>query len=313
MSIRRDLPASILYADITEAAFGHFHKNLSDSARQGKISYRVRYTPPKADRRDPLIISGYGVELALKRTDYIVIDDRGADKENGPASEAVGDQSKNDLRPLSKSDLSQLGLKTASFALGSEEPFEELLAVTQDFPLRSSVIASHNVSLDLLRELQDDRTMVLPPGYNALWMNGIPLDAKRVDAHTLVHNLRNERTLIRGLKDFGLSGSDAKNLLISASIAHSKVNEGPQRYEFRDEAEGGKVIVWMNSIEKDKRYKGWPSSINAVRETVFEIQNLLLSQSSFSRGHILDSCLLSDEISTISSPRLTFQIQKMSA
>ncbi|KAI9791490.1 MAG: hypothetical protein M1816_003834 [Peltula sp. TS41687] len=263
LSVRRNLPPSILYADITEPAFGHFHKILSSSARQEKTSYRVRYTPPKAGRRAPLVISGYGVELALKRTDYIVIDDRGADKEDAPASEAVGEQAKNDLKPLSKSELSQLGLKTASYVLGNEDPFGRLQAVTQDFPLHSSLVASHSVSRDLMEDLHDERVRVLPPGYNTLWMNGIQFDAKRVDAHTLAHKVRNERKLISALKDFGLSGSDAKNLLINTSIAHSNSNEGPQRYDFRDEAEGGNVIVWMNSIEKDKRYKGFPSSLNA--------------------------------------------------
>ena len=67
---------SILYADITSPSFREFHKTVSKTAKEGLTSYRVRYKPNKTAVPQPLLVSGYGVELALKRTDYIVIDDR---------------------------------------------------------------------------------------------------------------------------------------------------------------------------------------------------------------------------------------------
>ena len=268
-----NLPSSILYTDITEPAFGHFHKILSESARQGKTSYRVRYIPSKAERCQPLIVNGYGVELALKRTDYIVIDDRDTDLEgasNAPPPSDAGEEGKQDLRPLSKSELAQLGFKTAEFILSSDNPLKTFVSVTQDFPKHSSVIASYNVSQNLIQELQENRTISLPPGYNALWVNGIQLDARQVDAHSLLHRLRLERSLVSELKEFGLLGSDAKNLLTNPALVESNVNDEPQRYDYRDVVEGGNVIIWMNNVEKDNRYKAWPSTITAVcRNTPF--------------------------------------------
>jgi UDP-glucose:glycoprotein glucosyltransferase len=37
-----------------------------------------------------------------------------------------------------------------------------------------------------------------------------------------------------------------------------------QRFDWRDSIEGGNVIIWMNDIEKDKRYADWPTSLQAV-------------------------------------------------
>jgi UDP-glucose:glycoprotein glucosyltransferase len=69
------LPA-ILYADITAPHFKKWHITLARTAKEGKTSYRIRHKPSLKASGSPLIVNGYGVELQLKRTDYIVIDDR---------------------------------------------------------------------------------------------------------------------------------------------------------------------------------------------------------------------------------------------
>ena len=57
------------------------------TAREGKTSYRLRHRRAiDSGLNKPLMIPGYGVELALKRTDYIVIDDRKDDDEEAPKS-----------------------------------------------------------------------------------------------------------------------------------------------------------------------------------------------------------------------------------
>ena len=64
----------VLYADIQTELFKQFHHILKTLADQGIVRYILRYRPASSDK--PLFVSGYGVELMLKRTDYIVIDDR---------------------------------------------------------------------------------------------------------------------------------------------------------------------------------------------------------------------------------------------
>src|SRR5262249_7800553 len=142
-------PEAVLYADITEPSFAQFHKNMAKAARTGKSSYILRHRRNTIAKLDPLPVSGYGVELALKRTDYIVIDDRDASSESGAKVEAAevvldGDEEVADLKPLSNSELSALGMKASSFIMQSEGPFETLIKLAQDFPKYSASIASHN-------------------------------------------------------------------------------------------------------------------------------------------------------------------------
>ena len=72
----------VLYADIQNEIFKEFHSVLKKAAEDSAVRYILRYRPvtgysltrPLKDK--PLFVAGYGVELMLKKTDYIVIDDR---------------------------------------------------------------------------------------------------------------------------------------------------------------------------------------------------------------------------------------------
>ena len=68
-------PLIILYADVFSSNFAPFHQFITELVNNGEARYILRYKPPKG-KRDILYLTGYGVELALKKTDYIVIDDR---------------------------------------------------------------------------------------------------------------------------------------------------------------------------------------------------------------------------------------------
>jgi len=65
-------PIVALYTDRFSASFAQFH----DVLNQHDISHVIRYRPDTTNVPVPLYLSGYGVEMALKKTDYLVIDDR---------------------------------------------------------------------------------------------------------------------------------------------------------------------------------------------------------------------------------------------
>ena len=172
--------------------FGDFHQKLSALAKEGQISYRLRYRPPQHGNLQPLFVTGWGVELVLKRTDYIVIDDRQAEansKENEKKLEAVipdngspMDETLDDLKPLSSSEVARLGVNAASFVLDSTDPFDTLLKLSQDFPKYSSTIANYNTSDAFLEEARANWAVGLPPGYNIMWINGIQMDHRKINA-----------------------------------------------------------------------------------------------------------------------------------
>jgi UDP-glucose:glycoprotein glucosyltransferase len=262
-------PASVLYADITSPTFGKFHKTLVKTAREGKTSYRIRHRKGLSAESKPLLVPGYGVELALKRTDYIVIDDR-EDGESKPTEETsekevkFEDEEFADLKPLSSSELFGLGLKASSFIMQSENPFDTLVKLSQDFPKYSSAIASHNATKEFVAEHDYNRAQLVPGGYNIWWMNGVQMIEREIEALSILDLLRAERKLINGVRDLGLTGTEAIKLLSHEDIATVQAEGEPQRFDWRDDTEGGNVIFWMNDIEKDKRYEEWPTTIQAV-------------------------------------------------
>lgn len=75
---------AILYTtDITSSTFADFHRILTKVVHERPhFAYIIRYKPVNNDNvadhhHHQQAIAGYGVELALKKTDYLVIDDRG--------------------------------------------------------------------------------------------------------------------------------------------------------------------------------------------------------------------------------------------
>ncbi|TDZ19683.1 UDP-glucose:glycoprotein glucosyltransferase [Colletotrichum orbiculare MAFF 240422] len=265
---------AVLYADPTSSSFGAFHSALAQKARHGEFEYRLRYTKPANSYKEPLPVSGYGVELALKRTDYIVIDDREAhsdDSQKTVTSEGVLDAEEEvaDLKPLSKSELELLGLKAASFIMQSQNPFEALVRLSQDFPKFSTSIAAHDVSENFLTEHQQNRQQLVPSGMNVLWMNGVQLIERQIEAFTLIDILRRERKLIDGVRDLGFSGGQAVSLLGHPKVADSKADDEPPRFDWTDDLEEGKVIIFLNDLEKDERYAEFPTNLMSLLQRVY--------------------------------------------
>lgn len=300
----------ILYADITSPEFAQKHKELVSQARKGKTSYRLRHKPSKAAKGVPLTIGGYGVALDLKRTDYIVIDDRQAEEaakeKDTKASKPAGgkldeDEDIADLKPLSSSEVSDLSLKAANFIMESKDPIDTFLKLIRDFPKHSSTISAYNVSDEFKNEFEENRKYMLPPGYNVMWINGVQIESRKVDAFSLLDHLRRERRLINDVLGQGLTGPEAIKLL-SHKAYKDAVSEGDfQRFDWRDDTEDNEAIIWLNNIEKDKRYDEWSPDLQAVRSSVSYLQMQVLTRHSYSSECSLVSYLLCARTSIMSS------------
>jgi UDP-glucose:glycoprotein glucosyltransferase len=105
---------------------------------------------------------------------------------------------------------------------------------------------------------------MVPSGFNVLWMNGVQLIERQIEPYTLVDMLRRERKMIDAVKKLGLSGRQAIALLGHSNVTQAKVEDEPLRFDWRDDLEENKVIMWLNNIEKDERYEDWPDTIGAV-------------------------------------------------
>lgn len=257
---------------------------MRKAAQDGSLNYRLRYRRSKNALPEPLPVSGYGVELALKRTDYIVIDDREAEQSNDaqkPLNKEVGLESEeeiSDIRPLSTSELSQLGVKAASFIMQSDSPMDTFTKLIQDFPRFSASVAQHNVSKEFVRE-SEERSAEVPGGINFLWMNGVQLIERQIEPFALVEMLRRERKLIQGVRDLGLTGRQAVSLLGHTKVAQSKGGEQEAvRYDWTDRQEDGRVLIWLNDLESDERYEEYPKELASV-STMMNTSHVQLNRS----------------------------------
>lgn len=246
--------------------FRDFHHTLSALAKEGQISYRVRYRPPQHWSHRPLFVSGYGVELALKRTDYIVIDDRAAEQQASNNAEPIdtdGD-APDDLRPLSSSEVARLSINAVSYVMDSDDPLKTLVKLSQDFPKYSARVAAHNATDELLQDIRSTRMQMLPAGINVMWINGVQIDSRQIDAFSLLDHLRRERRLIEKFRDIGVSAQEAVSLLSHEFLGEALAQDTPQRYNYLDDIEGGRVLIWLHDLEKDARYESWPEELEAV-------------------------------------------------
>ena len=145
-------------------------------------------------------MSAYGVEMVLKRTDYLVVDDRATGRgrqtspvnnastnESGMFREVLGDDPwAETASPITKDELRgkyhlvascftnekpDIGVKATSLIMASEKPLDALLHLSQDFPKYSAALARKvtvppNIRAKSLETL--DRGPVRP----AIYING---------------------------------------------------------------------------------------------------------------------------------------------
>ncbi|RPB23625.1 hypothetical protein L211DRAFT_786381 [Terfezia boudieri ATCC MYA-4762] len=275
LKTKPDVPAAILHADIEDPDFLHFHSILTDFAKRGVLSYRVRYRAPKNPVKRQVLLGGYGAELALKKTDYKVMDDREVQNQNASNEEPVkqeglaDDEEISDIKPLHPKDVTSLGIKAASFIMSSDYKLDSLLRLVQDLPKHSSALSTTEINSALADELIENRDIFLNPGANAIWVNGLQLEDSEINAFALLSTLRRERRFIKKFETLGLTKTQAIELLSHKVIREARQNELPLRFDYRDDIEGGSVIIWLNDLENDERYKGWSTDPKILLRRVY--------------------------------------------
>lgn len=233
-----------------------------------------------------LSLKGYGVEMVLKRTDYLAVDDRhesdghaqvvqDSDSQhvlNDEADQASGIQSLlgdglgswKDLvdHPLKANEIARLGLKTASLIMSQTNPLTALKQISQDFPKYSASVARQwgDAPQALIREVSDNKRKA--ELRNNVWVNGRLVSDKEMDAFNFMSILREERHRSLALTSLGFTPEQAYHLLTDEQISDSLTDPNPMTtlVDASDKLESGGVITYWNNIEKDKRYADWPSS-----------------------------------------------------
>ncbi|KAI9101192.1 UDP-glucose:glycoprotein glucosyltransferase-domain-containing protein [Phlyctochytrium arcticum] len=264
-----DGPEIVLYADIWSKAFANFHGTLAKLAADGEVQYTLRFKSTSSDGK-PLYVPGYGVELALKSTEYKVVDDRDVVKKDVATDENVitRDRVTEDdalaenpprVMALTAEETSPLGLHTAQYILGASDPMKTLVDITQNFPKFAHLLKDQSISSDLEDELAYNR-LRMSGRRNGFWVNGQELDAAKVDIFSLQRILKSEVRILTSLTSLNLTAKQALTLL-TTPLAQKRGGtlEWGDSFDVRSD-----LVKWWNDLESDAQYSRYAPSITSL-------------------------------------------------
>ena len=87
------------------------------------------------------------------------------------------------------------------------------------------------------------------------WFNGAHTEPRDVNPFALLRLLKKEKTIVQSLTSYGLTNSQAFELLTHPAIASSQKDSEMMEavFDASDRPEGGDLIMWWNDMEKDNK------------------------------------------------------------
>ncbi|ODO11431.1 hypothetical protein I350_00211 [Cryptococcus amylolentus CBS 6273] len=296
-------PQAVIYYTPSSSSSVELLEYLSHHESQyPDFSYIVRYQPTSQEDVKPLPLAGWGVEMALKNMDYLVVDDRatgkkGVDNENTVVkndvndifSDVFGDDPWSELAtPLNPREIRNIGLQAASLIMSSNDSLKALTHLSQDFPKYLAALArTVEVPENILAKGRS--IAVRGQGTQAIYINGKPFGTD-LNAYSLLKTLREERQLTFALTSLGLTPAQAVTLISDPDIGSAQVGEdvGEGFVDASDRTEGGDVVVWWNDIEKDHQYRNWPSHLQGYLRPLYPGQFHTVRRNAFNLIFTLD-------------------------
>lgn len=299
--LTRPARTAILYASPFSPNFRELHSYLYDIASRpaAHVEYVVRYVPSQ-ETETPSSLSGYGVALDLKKTDYLVLDDRTSQTRASDAHEAAdveerrdsilalieaypkNDTSSDPNAPLSEDEIRALDMKATQIIVDSDDPLRTLLDLSQNFPRYAAPLARHSVNInENVSEELHANSLKIQQGGSMMWLNGKGVSEKDINAFGMLRLLRKEREIVLSLMNLGLDAGQAIELMTHPAIATAQKGKDftDGVFDASDRPEGGDVIVWWNNMVEDGRYARWQPSINALLRPLYpgQFPNLKLN------------------------------------
>ncbi|KNZ76128.1 UDP-glucose:glycoprotein glucosyltransferase [Termitomyces sp. J132] len=292
-TLNRPPRTAILYALLSSSNFRELHNYLLSLASKPNphVEYVLRYVPAKRDASVRNFLSGYGVSLNLKKTDYLAIDDRNTrNGANGqgtverdesvvtedPVLALIHNHPENATAPSAKTPLTveenlNLSFQAIQLVADSPTPLQTLKHLTQNFPKYAPTLARRVVVNESLSSEIYANSLKIQGGGHMFWLNGAMVPDRDVNPFGLLRWLKKERSLIGSLTgEVGLSRKEAFELLTSPEVAGSQGNGVLDGIvDASDRIEGGGVVVYWNDMEKDSRYERWSTSVFTLIQPVY--------------------------------------------
>uniref|UniRef100_A0A7E4VIA0 UDP-glucose:glycoprotein glucosyltransferase n=1 Tax=Panagrellus redivivus TaxID=6233 RepID=A0A7E4VIA0_PANRE len=287
------LPNVFIYGQLGSAELAKFHETGRKLAKNGKARYILRHFAKTVDE-SKVGLSGYGVELAIKNTEYKAVDDSHVKAEEASAEEESDihgfnfatlkanhpqlktslDQFKvhlidlEELTPLKQWEVSDISLQAAQKIVDAapEEAIALLTDLSQNFPIRARSLVQTKVKADFREEVEGNQELFkqelqIAEGESALFVNGINLDVDSLDVFQIFDVLNAEEKLSSAFFNMGFR-KEYLSLLFNLDLTEEK--SGGYAIDYREA-----YPEYINNLDKDKVYKQWGNSVKLMLQPYF--------------------------------------------
>jgi len=292
----------IFYGDIYSKDFNAYLTELLKINEEAGLTFIMRYKKSLNNEfnNNPITISGYGIEMAIKNTEYKVIDDRKLKKDekeniqknhkqipNIPSKEFGLDKLSesfpklkddfntfNDLlqqqeipvlKKLLANETEDLGTKIIQYITTSSNPLYVLSQLSSNYPKISHIINQMPLVEEYNKEVKLLQKLFYANDFNSLYINGIEISTKNLNPFSVLRVFASENRSIKKLNSLRFSNKNAVNLLNSASDdSDDSKNSDIEYYDVR-----GDIVSWWNDLESDSRYNRWPNDIKEILQPLF--------------------------------------------
>lgn len=289
----------ILYGEIGTPDFKIYHQLLEQYSLDGKIDYILRHQVQNR-LNQKVRLSGYGVELQMKSTEYKAQDDSMVNNKqlqnisteeedveiegfnfkilknlHSDKTEELDkfrqylESSSDELKPLKVWQFQELSLQAAEKIMNEpgDKALNTLIHIAQNFPMQTRSLVDIRVKPERKKEIQKNQDEILmmlnlPPSDTALFLNGMFFDMDVVDIFSILETIKQELRVMEGLYRIGINNRKVVSSILSLDLSSSGNDE--YAIDIRDSA-----VQWINDIENESRYKRWSSLLTDLLKPSF--------------------------------------------
>lgn len=295
------LPVAIFYGNLQTKLAKEFHQLLKEAASGPlpKIDYIFRHYAKKTSGKRGVKLSGYGVELAIKSTEYKAQDDSKIQAAEGSSSSETDEEETDlngfnfkilkQLHPDLKDQLNELKshlldsdeliplkvwqLQDLSFQAGQRivsslspvEALQSLAEINQNFPILARSLLKYPVKDEFRAEVENNQVKTfdewgIGAGESALFINGLQIDFDSTDSFQLLNLLKYEEKIAQGFFNMGFRREYLSLLLNTDQKSDGMSYAVDYRNAFPD---------YINNLDSDKQYKEWGNSVRLIVQPYF--------------------------------------------
>ncbi|CAI5454001.1 unnamed protein product [Caenorhabditis angaria] len=301
----------VAYGDLGTKSFAKAFEQLS---KDSDIKLVFRHFS-KNVKESHVSLSGYGVELAIKNTEYKAVDESNTKKSEAEEDETnlhglnikllkqlnpeVSEQIESlrahlkdtdELAPLKKWQLQDLSYQAGQKVLNADNSnaLNVLEDFSQNFPTHARALARTTVTEQFKKEVLLNRKMLEEVGIDAgetkLFINGINQDVNSLDLFKLSDLLKQENSIANGFHDIGIN---REYLSILVGMDTSDDEKASYAIDYREA-----YPFYLNNLDTDKRYKQWGNSVKLMLQPYYPGMIRPIARNLFNLVFIIDPSTL---------------------